>query len=232
MPTFQVVQQRAVMQEQRLGSIPKDAYVKNQGFQPNIPPAAERVPGDRFEVVDGIEVKGMVPARNEDGTIQVVSENATLTEEVRSPVRYGALGAVAGAAAGAGLGAAVAGVPGAIAGGVVSLLAGAALGALTVRGDEVSVVTRQAHVTEPVLTGYTWGSVDGAYVPEKPGHWWTDSGGRFHYTMPTLEHRQVGTVQIHETAHSRPGALQVAATAAGLGAAAGAGAAFALLALA
>ena len=231
MATFQVIQQRPVMQEQRIGSIPKDAYVRNQGMAPNVAPPVERVPGDLFEVANGQDVMAQVPARNANGTLQIVKEEATLEAAPHSPVKFGLLAGVAAAAAGAATGAALAGIPGAVAGGLVSALAGGAAGVHVARQDEVSVVTRQAHVTEPVLTGYQAGSVDGAYVPNKPGPWWTDSGGRLHYALPVLEHRPVGTVQIHEVKHSSAGALQVAASAAGLGLVAGAGLGLALTAL-
>jgi outer membrane lipoprotein SlyB len=231
MSSFQVVVQRPVMQEQRLGSIPKDVYVQNRPFQPNIPPPVERVPGDLFEVRDGQEIRGMVPARAADGSLQVVSEPVTLTAEPHSPVKLGLLGGVAGGAAGAAVGAAMGGLAGAVAGGLAAALAGGALGALTARADEVSVVTREAQVTQPVLTGYTAGSIDGIYVPGRRGPWWTDSGGRFHYYLPQIEHRPVGTVQVHEIAHSAPGGLEVVGAALALGLGSGALATLGLAAL-
>lgn len=230
MATFQVIQQRPVFQEQRIGSIPKDAYVQNQGFAPNVAPNAERIPGDVFEVADGQDVKAMVPVRNADGTLQIVKEEVALDVAPHSPVTFGLMGAGIAGAAGAATGAALAGLPGAIAGGVAGALAGAGVGVHVARQDEVSVVTRQAAVTAPVLTGYQRGSVDGAYVPNKPGHWWTDSGGRFHYAIPEIEHRPVGEVQVHEAQHSAAGPLQVAGAAAGLGLASGAGIGLALIA--
>lgn len=231
MATFQVIQQRPVMQEQRLGSVPKDAYVQNQGILPNVAPPVERVEGDRFEVANGLDVMARVPARNADGTLQIVREEATLEAAPHDPVKFGLLGAGVAGAAGAALGAGIAGLPGAIAGGLLSALGGGALGALTARGDEVSVVTREAVVTEPVLTGYKAGSVDGAFVPQRNTNWFTDSGGRLHYAVPEIEHRPVGAVQVHELKHSRASALQVAATAAGVGVAGGLGVALAVAAL-
>lgn len=231
MATFQVIQQRPVMQEQRIGSIPKDAYVQNRGFAPNVAPAVERAPGDTFEVVDGQEVKAFVPARNADGTLQIVKEEVALEATPYSPVKFGLAGAGIAGAAGAAAGAALAGLPGALAGGLVSALAGGGIGAQIARDDEVSVVTRQAAVSTPVLTGYTTGSVDGAFVSQKPGHWFTDSGGRFHYALPQIEHRPVGEVQIHEVQHSSSRSpLEMAGAAAGLGLAAGGGIALALIA--
>lgn len=231
MATFQVIQQRPVFQEQRIGSIPKDAYVQNQGFAPNVAPAVERVPGDLFEVANGQDVVARVPVRNADGTLQIVKEEATLEAAPYSPVTFGLMGAGVAGAVGAATGAALAGVPGAIAGGVLAALAGAGAGVHVARQDEVSVVTRQAAVTTPTLTGFQSRSVDGAYVPDKPGHWWTDSGGRFHYAIPEIEHRPVGSVQVHEVRHSAAGPLQVAGAAAGLGLASGAGLGLALVAL-
>ena len=222
MSTFQVIQQRPVMAEKRLGSIPKDAYVLNQPGQPNVAPGSERVEGDLFEVQDGYDVKAQAPSRNEDGSLKITSETATLVVEPYSDKRFGAIGAGAAAIAGALTGAATGGVFGAIAGGVLSGLAGGGLGVLNARKDEVSVVTRESNVTEPVLTGYRSGSVDGAYVPGKSGsHWCAESAGRYHYSIPTLEHRPVGTVQFHEVAHSAQDEWKVGTTTAGLGAAVG-----------
>jgi len=222
MSAFQVIQQRPVMVEKRLGSIPKDAYVLNQGSQPNLAPAAEKVEGSElFEVKDGYDVMAQAPARNEDGSLKIANENVTLSEEPYSDKKFGAIGAGAAAVAGALAGGATGGIYGAIAGGVLSALGGGALGVLNARKDEVSVITREANVTEPVLTGYRSGSIDGAYAPSKPGHWFSDSGGRYHFAIPTLEHRPVGVLQFHEVAHSAEGELKVGATTAGLGAAVG-----------
>lgn len=222
MATFQVIQQRPVMAEKRLGSIPKDAYVLNQGSQPNVAPTHEKVEGtDLFEVKDGYDVKAQAPVRNEDGSLQITNENVTLTEEPYSQKKFGAIGAGAAAVTGALAGGATGGIVGALAGGVLSALGGGALGVLNASRDEVSVVTREANVTEPVLTGYRSGSIDGAYAPNKPGHWFSDSGGRYHFAIPTLEHRPVGVVQFHQIGHSAEGQLKVGATTAGLGAAVG-----------
>lgn len=193
-----------IYERRHLGSIPKDSYVEDQPFLPNMAPAVHVKAGPGVEVEDGLAIEGNVPLRNADGSLQLIPR--TVSEDVKaySPLRRAAGCALIGGVAGAAAGGVAAGIPGLVLGGLVSAGAAAALGAWSAHGDVATLTAVPLQVTEPVLTGFQARSVDGAFVPDKPvAHPFLDKGGRLHFYLPTIEDRPVGLAEAAQVTHTR-----------------------------
>ncbi|MEW6283248.1 MAG: hypothetical protein AB1758_31860 [Candidatus Eremiobacterota bacterium] len=227
---FQVIEQRPVLVRERLGSIPRDGLGKSVPFSPSTAPPYERLPGDRVEVRDGQDVFGEVPQFHPDGSLKVDTRTLDLEVAPYSPAGRAVVCGLLSAAAGAALGAATAGVPGAVLAGLTALTGGSLVGYLSARGDAIRIVDRQQAVTMPVLTGFRHAQMDQAFLPERPGHWWNNRGGTYHYYVPEIVDRPAGQVTVQEVRHRSMRPAPALALSTGLGAVLGL-AAPALLAL-
>lgn len=197
--------QEPIYERRRLGSIPKDSYVEDKPFVPNLAPDYAVQAGAGIEVEDGLAVEGNVPLRNAGGTLQLIPR--TVSEDVKAynPLRRAAGCALVGGFAGAVAGGVAAGIPGLVLGGLASAAGAAALGAWSAHGDVATLQAVPLEVTEPVLTGFTASSVDGAFVPTRPraAHPLLETGGRLHFYVPTIEDRPVGLAEAAQVVHTR-----------------------------
>lgn len=195
MQIFSVTRESAVYSRQKLGTVPADVYARDKPFVPSSidPP---------HDLEKGREVYGDVPERDASGGLVVTQEQVELQGEPYNPVKRAAgsalLGGVAaGLVAGLRYGPALA-LPLAVAGAAVS----GGIGYVTAQGDALSVETVQQPVFEPVFQGFTHHTLDGAFVPNKPVHWWNDGSGTLHYYMEKIEQREVGRISVPELRHS------------------------------
>lgn len=187
--SFDAVLEKPVTRRQSLGNIPADQYVLDRPF---VPSAIDPAP------TEWLDIQADVPVR--DPELQIQEETVTLTEAAYSPgLRALACGALGGAIAatiaqGSGSGAA-------LVAGIVGAGVSAVIGAASAAGDQLELAYEQRPVFEPKLAGYTHHTLDGAFVHDKPVHWFQDRGGTLHYYLPSIEETEVGTVQVPVVRH-------------------------------
>lgn len=195
--TFHLSKQVPILERERLGSVPHDAYVVEQsGHLPN--PEPKPLPTKKLEFDGGTPVYADNPVLDPaTGKIQ-----SKLKVEFVEEHRYGTLPSCASAAAGGILGSVVAtGLQGhpvslALLGGVA--LASLALGAANGLGDKVTVVDKEVPVLRTNLIGYKHEILEG-----EPGR------GRLHRYSPDTESKEVGRLPAQVLRHRglKPAAL-------------------------
>lgn len=197
--TFHLSKQVPVLQRERLGSVPHDAYVVEQDGHLTTP-EPKPLPTKKLEFDGGTPVYADNPVID-PATGQLKSK---VKIEFVEEQRYGILPSSLSAAAGGVLGSVAASMLGghpvswALTGGVA--LASLALGGLNGVCDQVTVVDRQVPVFRSELKGYTHNILEG-----------DPARGRLHQYIPDTEAKEVGRLPAQELRHR---ALKPAAAAA------------------
>ncbi len=204
MATYALTQERPVMTRQLLGRVPKDSYVQDRPFVPNVADLS----------VGEMEVFENAPELDAGGGLKLLHQVENVEANPFHPsLRAVTCGLISGVTA-ATVGALTGGAPAAIAAGLTALTLGAGTGYLSARNDQISVVTHEQTVTTPVMTGYRMGTLNEAFSPVK-------DKGTLHYAVPTIEQRPVGLARVQELQHSAMGTEKAALLSAALGVAVG-----------
>jgi hypothetical protein len=199
--TFHLTQRVAVTERQRLGSIPHDAYVLDQPFQPGRPAEPQPLPTEKLEFDGGVPVYADNPVMDKvTGKIQ----SETQIRFVEAPP-YRALSSGLSAAAGSVLGSVVAASlgsnPASLAVAGASAFAALAWGAVDGARDKVRVVDKEVPVFQSELVGYQHHVLEGVYAKDRSRPV-TEGAGRLHYYLPDTRSHLVGTVTTQEIEHS------------------------------
>lgn len=194
-----LTRQEPVLVRERLGSVPKDAYIEDRAFLPNIASTPEPLPGDKLEFSDGIPAYADNPIM-EQGVLSTRTVTETVNAKPYSPLGHG-LTAAAGSVLGSVLASAIKGGPVSLIGAGACAIAFLGAGSWNAGSDTLSVVETSKPVYHHKLVGYQERTLDGAFVPDRPRNW-PDTTGQLHYYTPEVERSEVGRVTAQEISHS------------------------------